>query len=153
MKITTYKKIIAILLISSFSQVVYANASSAQLQQISQIQATNTNIEFVWIHGGFGVQALLINTGEISIENVLWGMSVGYAGSHHGEYYPVKDVSGIISRLDPGETITIRTGYFPTIFHPMNFAYAEAEDTNGYIIGISAKVCNLGPMFFILERY
>jgi len=91
MRRTTYICMLTVLLIPLAT---YAMAVEQTTNQLS-----------ITIKGGLGVQAVVENTGDTTLENVSWEITVEKAGGIAFVLFGTK--SGTIETLQPGENITI----------------------------------------------
>ncbi len=85
---------ICILTILSISMTTYAVATEQIADQLS-----------ITIKGGLGVQAVVENTGNTTLENLSWEITVEKAGGIAFVLFGTK--TGTIETLQPGENITI----------------------------------------------
>ena len=91
MRRTTYICMLTVLLIPLAT---YAMAVEQTTNQLS-----------ITIKGGLGVQAVVENTGDTTLENLSWEITVEKAGGIAFVLFGTK--SGTIETLQPGENITI----------------------------------------------
>ena len=109
-------------------------------------KSTQSAMEIVWMieaefSGGLGLTIVFKNTGTIGCENILWDVYLS-----DGFCVLKQNASGFISRLSPGEQVTVKTGILPGLGKvTIDVSFGKGA----WIWDVTAFL--LGPLMFLVD--